>query len=338
MIAPARAGPTVHGVPASATSSSIWRQTNESVRVAPQRPGQEARLAEHLEAVADAHHPAAGLGVPAHRGHDRRAAGDGAAAQVVAVREAAGQQHGGRCRRAARRRRARPRTVRAAEALDRARAALSWSSEPGKRTTRPSGSPGDLHRVVLDQRRWRAAARTSRAAWPAGSSPSISSSMRLPMRTSPTPSKPSCAQGAGDGLPLGVEDALLGHHGHDHAAHVGTPGSSRRCRGRDALGAPRCSGPGCPRRPRRAARAAARRGPSRSRRASRAGTACRTTGGLVPRRPAVGGPQARRVGRHGLVAQHQPPGVVGAQLELGVGQDDPGARAALGGARGRGRA
>ena len=58
--------------------------------VAHQRAGQQAGLAEDLEAVADAHHEAAGVGKPAYRLHDWREARDGAGAQVVAVGEAAG--------------------------------------------------------------------------------------------------------------------------------------------------------------------------------------------------------------------------------------------------------
>ena len=58
--------------------------------VADQRPGQQAGLGQHLEAVAHAQHTGAALGLPDHLAHHRRAGGDGAAAQVVAEREAAG--------------------------------------------------------------------------------------------------------------------------------------------------------------------------------------------------------------------------------------------------------
>src|SRR5919197_1094053 len=54
-------------------------------------PGrQQPGLAEHLEAVAYAQHRAALGGEAAHRVHHRREARDRAAAQVVAVGEAAG--------------------------------------------------------------------------------------------------------------------------------------------------------------------------------------------------------------------------------------------------------
>src|SRR6266571_427937 len=63
------------------------------VRVADQRAGQQVGLAEDLEAVADAEDRQAGLGGGHDRAHDRREPGDRPAAQVVAVREAAGQDH-----------------------------------------------------------------------------------------------------------------------------------------------------------------------------------------------------------------------------------------------------
>ena len=59
--------------------------------VAQHRAGQQARLEQNLEAVADAEHRAAAVGEGLHRCHDRREARDGAGAQVVAVREAARQ-------------------------------------------------------------------------------------------------------------------------------------------------------------------------------------------------------------------------------------------------------
>ena len=61
------------------------------VAIAQHRAGQQPGLEQDLEAVADAEHrstPARELG---HRRHDRREPRDGAGAQVVAVREAAGQ-------------------------------------------------------------------------------------------------------------------------------------------------------------------------------------------------------------------------------------------------------
>jgi len=60
------------------------------VAVAYQRAGQKPRLAENLEAVADAEHQAAARGHLLDRRHDGREARQGTRAQVVAVGEAAG--------------------------------------------------------------------------------------------------------------------------------------------------------------------------------------------------------------------------------------------------------
>ena len=60
-------------------------------RVALQDAGQQFRLAQNLEAVAHAHHEAALARMVAHGGHDRRMRRDRAAAQIVAIGEAAGQ-------------------------------------------------------------------------------------------------------------------------------------------------------------------------------------------------------------------------------------------------------
>jgi hypothetical protein len=62
--------------------------------VAKHRARQQACFEQHLEAVADAKHRAAGLGEAPYLSHDRREAGDGTRAQVVAVRESTGQDHG----------------------------------------------------------------------------------------------------------------------------------------------------------------------------------------------------------------------------------------------------
>ena len=61
------------------------------IGVAHQHAGQQAGFAQDLEAVADAEHEPAARGVGPHRVHDTGPPGDGAAAQVVAVGEAAGQ-------------------------------------------------------------------------------------------------------------------------------------------------------------------------------------------------------------------------------------------------------
>ena len=62
--------------------------------VADQRAGQQVRLAEDLEAVADAEHGETARRPLDDRLHDRGEAGDRAAAQVVPVREAAGEHDG----------------------------------------------------------------------------------------------------------------------------------------------------------------------------------------------------------------------------------------------------
>ena len=78
------------GVSVSSTRSARSADEAEAA-VAHQRAGQQARLAQDLEAVADAEHEAA-VGGEAHDAvHDRREARHRAAAQVVAVGEAAGQ-------------------------------------------------------------------------------------------------------------------------------------------------------------------------------------------------------------------------------------------------------
>ena len=59
--------------------------------VAHQHARQQARLAQDLEAVADAEDEAAALGVALDRAHDRRTRRDRPAAQIVAIGEAAGQ-------------------------------------------------------------------------------------------------------------------------------------------------------------------------------------------------------------------------------------------------------
>ena len=59
--------------------------------VAEHRAGQQAGFEQDLKAVADAEHRAAAVGERLHGAHDRREAGDRAGAQIVAVRESAGQ-------------------------------------------------------------------------------------------------------------------------------------------------------------------------------------------------------------------------------------------------------
>src|SRR6266446_10802467 len=62
--------------------------------VAHQRSGQQSRLAQNLEAVADAEHQSAAGRELANGFHDRRELGDGAGAKVVAEGEASGDDDG----------------------------------------------------------------------------------------------------------------------------------------------------------------------------------------------------------------------------------------------------
>ena len=63
------------------------------VVVAGESAGQQVRLAEDLESVADSEHGQALLGTGDDRGHHGREASDGTAAQVVAVRESSREHH-----------------------------------------------------------------------------------------------------------------------------------------------------------------------------------------------------------------------------------------------------
>src|SRR5438309_8490473 len=62
-------------------------------RVADEGAGEQPRLAEDLEPVADAPDEAAAVGKLADLLHHRREPGDGTRSQVVAVRKTAGQDH-----------------------------------------------------------------------------------------------------------------------------------------------------------------------------------------------------------------------------------------------------
>ena len=62
--------------------------------IADERAGQETRLAENLKAIANAQHMTAIVGKFLHRLHHWAKACDGTGAQVIAVTEAAGDEHG----------------------------------------------------------------------------------------------------------------------------------------------------------------------------------------------------------------------------------------------------
>ena len=84
----------VHAVEALTTSSATWRQVKRSDVFGSSAPDSRPGLAQHLEAVADAQDQAAVAGETLDLGHHRREAGDRADPQVVAVGEAAGDDHG----------------------------------------------------------------------------------------------------------------------------------------------------------------------------------------------------------------------------------------------------
>ena len=70
------------------------RQINLSPRLRISAPGSRPRFHQDLESVADAQHQSSIGGEFADCRHDGRELGDGAAAQVIAVGEAAGEDHG----------------------------------------------------------------------------------------------------------------------------------------------------------------------------------------------------------------------------------------------------
>ena len=122
----------VNGVLRSTTSSCTWRKTNLRLVVDQQRARQQSRLAEDLEAVADAEHEPALVGELDHRLHHRREAGDRAGAQIVAVGEAAGDDDGVDALQVAV---AVPEQLGLADAQRRRAAASTSSQVPGKRMT-----------------------------------------------------------------------------------------------------------------------------------------------------------------------------------------------------------
>ena len=64
------------------------------IRIADQSAGQQSRFGQHLKSVANAEHQAAGCANLLHGAHHRRKLGNGAAAQIVAIGESAGQNDG----------------------------------------------------------------------------------------------------------------------------------------------------------------------------------------------------------------------------------------------------
>ena len=85
------AAAAVNGVSVCSTLTWTCSQRKCRLRFRSIAPGQQSGLEQNLKTVADAEHRTAGRGKGLHFLHDGREAGDGAGAQVVAVREPAGQ-------------------------------------------------------------------------------------------------------------------------------------------------------------------------------------------------------------------------------------------------------
>ena len=235
----------------------------------PQDAGQEAGLAEDLEAVADPEHEPAVGGEVGDGAHDRREAGDRAAAQVVAVGEAAGEDDCVDARAAPRRvpdeRRRRRRALRAPSAASRS------SFEPGKTRT-PIAGPRLASRPLASARArsrssrsagWRAAARTCARPAARASSASAASTSRSttrPTRASPT-AKPRWRSELSTACPCGSRMPVFGpdEHGRLHREHHARDRrGTRRTGSRSGARTPRRSARACRRRPRRGARGRAR--------------------------------------------------------------------------------
>ncbi len=260
-----------------------------------QRAGQQAGLAQHLEAVADAEHRPAVAGELDHRLHHRREARDRADAQVVAVREAAGHDHGvdagrgrGRRARAARRR----------------RSAGRRAARRPRRRSRGSGRRRTSRRLLRRSRSPRSAdspgdARTSPEALPASST---SNSIRRPTCTFRTPSKPSAGSARSTACPCGSRMPSFGPNQHprphceERSSQFGEGLTGDALVGLDVARAGALDDVVGQRRRRRALVPAGPRGPV----AHELLVEARLP---VTRLVAVGRPEARRVGREHLVAR-----------------------------------
>ena len=66
----------------------------EEPAISHQRTGQQSRLTENLEPVADPEDKNACRGGMTHSRHDRGKAGNGTTAQIISVGETAGKHHG----------------------------------------------------------------------------------------------------------------------------------------------------------------------------------------------------------------------------------------------------
>src|SRR5215203_1116598 len=179
-----------------------------AVVVADQRPGKQVRLAQHLEAVADAQDRQPAAGRVDQRRHHRREPGDRPAAQVVAVGEAAGQD----------------------DRVDVTQRVVAVPEPDGLGAGQPHGAgrvavvqrsreadDPDLHRCAPPpgSSTWTvkssmtgldssvSAAERIWASLSSLTSPSTSSSNRLPWRTPLMPSKPSRGSACATALPWG---------------------------------------------------------------------------------------------------------------------------------------
>ena len=81
------------GVSVRSTLQMLHAAHEMQIGIAHQDARQQARLAGDLKPVADGENPPAPAGMGPHRIHDGGARRDGAAAQVIAIGEAAGQEH-----------------------------------------------------------------------------------------------------------------------------------------------------------------------------------------------------------------------------------------------------
>ena len=257
------------------------------VVVRAQHARQQARLAEHLEAVADAEHGPAGRGERRDLPHHRREARDRAGAQVVAVREAARDDH-------------------AVQPSSRSRACQSAHGPPPRRSTarrasRSSHEPGNVITPIRGTPRPPRAPASTTTSYPsirpfastrsAASRPPRSACPRLHVNSTSNSRRartalagyPSVASAWRDRLALRVEDPLLGPHQHRHL-HARTPsrrGSPRTGAGEPLVGLAVARGRAVAHLV-GAARGRAASCPRPASPASRARTACRRTAARLP--------------------------------------------------------
>ena len=316
-----------------------------------QRARQQARLGQHLEAVADAEHRAAVGGEALDRVHHRREAGDRPGPQVVTVGEAPGNDDGvDAVERSARRaRRCSAVAPSADERLDDVVLAVRAREDDDRRSaaSRRAGSAGRLD--VATSARSMTGLASSRSHISLDASPRrrprrrprARSGSTLPTWTLAHAGEAERRERPLDRLALGIGDPLeaadLDATAKFTRRHFATPHQSEKrqpgdplvggdvalTRRRDDLGAGSAAAPTpCP---------------SRCAPPSRAPAACRTTAATspAPRRP-----PARTATESGvrISSQIASSPSIDAELELRVGDDDPALERPLGAARRRPRA